>query len=54
MTGLVATYTEQTRLEEDQFLPLADEILSRNPNHMAALDLSLHLRHAPMPRMAYV
>lgn len=54
VAGLVATYLEHTRLEEELFLPLADEILSRNPNHMAALDLSLHLRHAPMPRMGYV
>jgi hypothetical protein len=51
---LVDTYLEHTRLEELVFLPLADEILARNPNHLAALDVSLHIRHVPMPRMAYM
>lgn len=51
---LVDTYLEHSRLEELVFLPLADEILARNPNHMAALDLSLHIRHVPMPRLAYM
>ena len=31
------------------FLPLAERILGRNGNHMAALGLALHLRHAPQP-----
>jgi hypothetical protein len=51
---LVDTYLEHTRLEELVFLPLADEILARNPNHLAALDVSLHIRHVPMPRVAYM
>ena len=51
---LVEAYLAHTQLEEEVFLPLADAILARNPNHLAALDLSLHMRHAPMPRMAYV
>ena len=50
---LVRLYGEHVQCEEDEFLPLAGEILARNPNHVAALDLSLHLRHAPLPR-AYV
>lgn len=54
MASLVETYLEHARLEERVFLPLADTILGRNPNHMAALDLSLHIRHAPMPRPAYM
>lgn len=54
VASLVQTYLEHTRLEEMAFLPLADMILRRNPNHMAALDLSLHIRHAPMPRLAYM
>ena len=27
-------------------LPLSEAILARNPNHMAALGVSLHMRHA--------
>jgi hypothetical protein len=30
------------------FLPVAERILSRNGEHMAALGLALHLRHAPL------
>jgi hemerythrin-like domain-containing protein len=51
---LVETYLAHTRLEELVFLPLADEILARDPNHLAALGLSLHIRHLPMPRLAYL
>lgn len=46
---LVQAYTAHARFEEEQFLPLAQTILSRNGNHMEALGLSLHLRHAPQP-----
>jgi hypothetical protein len=51
---LITMYAEHARLEEEVFLPLADSILTRNPDHMAALDLSLYMRHVPMPRLAYV
>ena len=51
---LVRLYGEHARFEEDVFLPLADEILGRNANHMAALDIALHLRHAPPPRTSYI
>ena len=51
---LVKTYLDHVCLEEDVFLPLADAILARNPNHLAALDLTLHLRDLPLPRLAYV
>ncbi len=44
---LVRTYLAHARFEEQEFLPLAQAVLSRNNNHMAALDVSLHLRHAP-------
>ena len=44
---LVADYTAHAGYEEVEFLPLAQEILGRDGNHMAALGLSLHLRHAP-------
>ncbi|HEX2544859.1 MAG TPA: hemerythrin domain-containing protein [Ramlibacter sp.] len=51
---LTRAYTEHACLEEEAFLPLANSVLARNPHHMAALDLSLHIRHLPMPRLAYV
>ena len=51
---LVRLYREHARMEEEVFLPLADEILARNANHMAALDIALHLRHAPPPRSTYI
>lgn len=51
---LVEIYLEHAQLEEEVFLPLADAILTRDGNHMAALDLALHLRHAPPPRAFYV
>lgn len=44
---LVSRYTAHAQLEEQEFLPLAEIILGRNSNHMAALGLSLHMRHAP-------
>ena len=50
---LVRAYADHARFEEEQFLPLAQTILSRNGNHMEALGLSLHLRHAPQP-MAHI
>lgn len=50
---LVETYGAHARLEESEFLPLAAEILGRDGNHMAALGLALHMRHAPMPN-AYI
>jgi hemerythrin-like domain-containing protein len=46
---LVSEYTAHARYEESDFLPAAQAILGRNSNHMAALGLSLHLRHAPQP-----
>lgn len=45
---LVRKYKAHAKLEEDEFLPLAETILGRNSNHMAALGLSLHMRHAPV------
>lgn len=46
---LVADYTAHARLEESEFLPLAETVLGRNDKHLSALGLSLHLRHAPLP-----
>ena len=49
LQDLVSRYHAHARSEETQFLPLAEKILGRNGNHLAALGLSLHLRHKPMP-----
>ena len=46
---LVRAYAAHARFEEEQFLPVAQEVLGRDGNHMAALGLSLHMRHAPTP-----
>ena len=44
--ALVARYEQHARYEESDFLPLAERILARNSDHMAALGLALHMRHA--------
>lgn len=46
---LIETYNNHARLEETQFLPLAETILGRNNSHMAALGMSLHARHVTIP-----
>lgn len=43
---LVLQYEGHARYEETDFLPMAERILERNSNHMAALGLAIHLRHA--------
>lgn len=50
---LVAEYSAHAAYEETEFLPLSETILGRNSNHMAALGLSLHMRHAK-PVNAYI
>lgn len=45
LSRLVRQYREHALLEENDFLPLSETILGRNSNHMAALGLSLHMRH---------
>ncbi|MFM7025526.1 MAG: hemerythrin domain-containing protein [Limnohabitans sp.] len=47
LNRLVQQYRAHALLEENEFLPLAETILGRNSNHMAALGLSLHMRHVP-------
>jgi hemerythrin-like domain-containing protein len=42
---LVEAYTAHARFEEQEFLPLSQTILGRDGNHMAALGMSLHMRH---------
>ena len=50
LNELVHLYQEHARFEEDEFLPLSQTILGRNSNHMAALGMSLHMRHTPYVR----
>lgn len=47
LARLVHAYTAHARLEEQQFLPLAQAILQRDPDHLGALGAALHLRRAP-------
>ena len=49
ITQLVEQYRAHARYEEQAFLPLAEHILQRDGSHMAALGLSLHMRHQPPP-----
>ena len=53
LNSFIERYKLHAAVEEQRFLPLAETILSRNGNHMAALGLSLHMRHLPMP-MAHI
>ena len=48
--ALVDTYQAHARYEEAVFLPLSQTILGRNSNHLAALGMSMHMRHA-MPEV---
>lgn len=50
---LVAAYAAHAGYEEAEFLPLSETILGRNSNHMAALGLSLHMKHVRRPT-AYI
>lgn len=43
--SLVARYRAHAGFEEKHFLPLSRTILGRNGDHLAALGMSLHLRH---------
>jgi hemerythrin-like domain-containing protein len=45
LQDMVRIYLGHAGFEEASLLPLAQAILSRNPLHMEALDLSLHIRH---------
>ncbi len=51
---LVTQYRAHAQYEEAEFLPLSQTILGRNANHMAALGLSLHMRHSVPPVAGYV
>lgn len=51
---LVTRYRAHARFEETDFLPLSQQILGRNSNVMAALGMSLHMRHAPLNVVPFV
>jgi hemerythrin-like domain-containing protein len=51
---LVSQYRAHAEFEEAEFLPLSQTILGRNSRHMAALGLSLHMRHAPKKPATYI
>jgi hemerythrin-like domain-containing protein len=44
---LVQAYVAHARFEEEHFLPLAQAILERNPNHLGAVGVALHMRRKP-------
>jgi hemerythrin-like domain-containing protein len=46
---LMTALSSHAKFEEENFLPLAHKVLSRNGNHMDALGVALHLRHTPTP-----
>ncbi len=49
LEDLVRLYLAHARFEEKHFLPLAQQILSRDSKHLAALGIALHMRHVPQP-----
>ena len=49
LRDLLDRYVSHASYEEQEFLPLAQEILGRSSSDMAALGISLHLRHAHVP-----
>jgi len=54
LEALTSQYRIHVQYEEVEFLPLSQEILGRQSNHMAALGMSLHIRHQKMPANWYV
>jgi hypothetical protein len=42
---LVRRFNEHVRIEEEEFLPFAQQVLARQAEDMAMLGLALHLRH---------
>jgi len=45
LTEMVRCFNEHVRLEEEEFLPFAQEVLAREAEDMAMLGLALHRRH---------
>lgn len=54
LEALIAQYRSHAQYEEDEFLPMSQEILGHQSNHMAALGMSLHIRHQKKPANWYV
>lgn len=54
ISQLVIQYQAHARFEETEFLPLAQAILARNSNHLAALGMSLHMRHSQVDLPSYI
>lgn len=51
---LVRRYRAHAEFEEIEYLPLSQTILGRNASHLAALGLSLHMRHVPKRPATYI
>lgn len=51
---LIRRYRAHAEFEEVEYLPLSQAILGRNASHLAALGLSLHMRHAPKRPATYI
>ena len=49
---LVRRFNEHVRIEEDEFLPFAQQVLARQAEDMAMLGLALHRRHEAEQIMA--
>lgn len=49
---MVNDYHAHAAFEEAEFLPLSQEVLGRNQNHMMALGMSMHMRHVK-PAVGY-
>ena len=54
LNALIQRYSDHAHYEETVYLPLAKEILGRQDSSMAALGLSLHMRHAKVNTLYYV
>lgn len=51
---LIRRYRAHAEFEEIEYLPLSQAILGRNASHLAALGLSLHMRHTPKRPATYI
>lgn len=54
LARLVQRYNDHAHYEETVYLPLCKEILGRHDASLAALGLSLHMRHAKINTLYYV
>ena len=54
LNQLIQRYNDHAHYEETVYLPMAKAILGRQDANMAALGLSLHMRHAKVNTLYYV